>query len=257
MNSTLLFFVLAAVSGLHTNKLKEHVEVKIYAYKARGVTQVSAMPEIKEGSEYAAYKKRFDYLLINLPILHKPTAVEKRRQLNAYYPDSAKIQKAYLEEYEQDSTLMHYFKTTAAPIDNPKFLRQIQFTEAELMEVSSKFFFCDKVLPDSGIQAHVCVGLNGIKEAQWEKDYTLLEAFCYEAIFTAFDNDSSQLWDDFVLNKRESTAQFRKGIISLEQYLEHVKLELFRRMESSEVLKQELLEHYKKNQDNLAFTLTD
>lgn len=189
--------------------------------------------------------------------MHKPDSVEKRRQLNAYYPDSARIQKAYLEAYEQDSSLMHYFRTTAAPSDNPKNSRHIRFTVAELMEVSSKLFFCDKVMPDSGIQAHVCVGLNGIKEAQWEKDYTLLEAFCYEAIFTAFDDDSSQLWDNFVSHKKEATAEFRTRIISLEQYLENVKLELFKRMESSAVLKQELLAHYKKNKSNLAFILQD
>ena len=30
---------------------------------------------------------------------------------------------------------------------------------------------------------HVCIGLNEVKEASWAKDYTLLEAFCFEAIF--------------------------------------------------------------------------
>jgi hypothetical protein len=69
------------------------------------------------------------------------------------------------------------------------------------MEVSSKFFYCDQVNPDTSIQAYVCVGLNGVKEAKWNKDYTLLEAFCYEGIFTQFDNERSHIWDAFVSEK--------------------------------------------------------
>ncbi|TNE81681.1 MAG: hypothetical protein EP332_02895 [Bacteroidetes bacterium] len=219
--------------------------------------QVSALPELKEESQYAAYKRRFDYLLLNLPVLHQPSSLEVRRQLNALYPDSASIQKAYLKKYAQDSVLVHYFEATAAPIDNPNWPKQKHFTEAELMEVSSKFFFCDKVLPDTSIQAHVCIGLNGIKEAEWKEDYTLLEAFCYEVIFTAFDQDSSQLWDTFVAQKREAIAQLRTEINSLEEYLDNVKKALFKRMESSEVLKQELLHYYRLNKSNLAFDIRE
>lgn len=110
-------------------------------------------------------------------------------------------------------------------------------------------------MPDTSIQAHICVGLNGIKEAEWENDYTLLEAFCYEGIFTAFDNKDSKLWDEFVSLKRKAAEKYKGGIVSLDGYLEKVKLELFKTMESSPILKQELMNYYKTNKSNLAFEI--
>ena len=151
--------------------------------------------------------------------------------------------------------LVSYFEETAKYIKNSNIPRTTSYTQDELMEVASKFFYCDKVLPDSSIQAHVCVGLNGVKEAKWEKDYTLLQAFCYEGIFNQFDNENSQIWDTFVSEKKKSADQFKMNITSPDQFLNDVKLELFKRMKNNDTLKKELLAYYELNKTNLAFNV--
>ena len=103
---------------------------------------------------------------------------------------------------------------------------------------------------------HVCIGINGMKETQWEKDYTLVAAFCFEAIFNDLDNEDSQIRGAYVSEKNESSVQFRKNITTLDKYLEDVKLDLFTRMKNNAILKEELLTYYELNKNNLAFIIT-
>ena len=124
------------------------------------------------------------------------------------------------------------------------------------MEVDSKFFNCDLVNPDTTVQSHVCVGINGLREVQWQKDYTLLAAFCYEAIFHDFDRDVSPISEAYDSEKKKACQKYRPHITSLDRYLEDVKLELFERMRNDAVLKKELLDYYESNKDKLAFKLT-
>jgi hypothetical protein len=132
---------------------------------------------------------------------------------------------------------------------------QNTYSVDELMEVASKFFYCDQVMPDTSIQARICIGINGLKEVNWEKDYTLLQAFCYEAIFNELDNDESQIWNSFVSKKELTCERFKKDIKSLNAYLEAVKINLFEAMKNDEILKQKLLNYYELNRSNLAFVL--
>lgn len=213
------------------------------------------MPEIKQESELTKYKGRFYYLLMNVPEIHLPEKHKERTKLSKLYPDTIKIQQLYLKKYSQDKKLAGYFEETFAPIKNPGLQISKAYTANELMEVASKFFYCDKVNSDTSVQAHVCVGLNGIKEAKWKKDFTLLEAFCYEGIFNDFDNDSSRIWESFVSEKKKSCEQYRMNITTLDQYLEDVKLNLFERMKNNNSLKKELLEYYELNRSNLALKI--
>jgi hypothetical protein len=121
------------------------------------------------------------------------------------------------------------------------------------MDVASRFFYCDMVFPDTTVQSHVCIGINGVKETKWEKDYTLLAAFCYEAIFTAKD---SMLDNSYASEKKEACAAHRTAITSLDQYLLDVRADLFERMKHNELLKNLLLNYYQENKSNLAFTIT-
>jgi hypothetical protein len=250
-----LLIISSASCQLRKSAIEKHVEVKVSRYEYNNEMMTSALPEIKTDSDIRQFERRFSYLLMNVPELHRPEKHPDRKKLNDFYPDTFTLKKLYLEEYKKDKKLKRYFEETLAPIDNPKFKPKKLFTVEELMEVASKFFFCDLVRPDSTVQAHVCIGLNGIKEANWETDYTLLEAFCYEAIFFGLNDENSKVWDSFGNEKKEATAIHRSNITSLDQYLEDVKLEVFERMRNNKFLKEELLSYYHSNQKNLAFRL--
>lgn len=238
-------------------KIADHIVIRVYPSEHENEMKASAMPDIKADSELIEYKRRFEYLIINVPEIHQPDQIEERKEIFGLYPDTTEMKSRYLDQFIQDKMLVGYFEETIAPINNPGLEINKLYSVDELMEVASKFFYCDKVRPDTTIQAHVCIGLNGVKEANWEKDYTLLEAFCFEGIFNGFDNDDSQIWDTFTAEIEKSSQLFRSNISSLPQYLEDVKLDLFERMKNDEILKKELLAYYEANRNNLAFKIVN
>lgn len=235
--------------------IEENVSVEISVYEDAGVKKASAMPILKTDSELRKYKMRFEYLLMNVSEMHQPTGVKERTEIWNLYPDTIKLKRLYLDKFIQDVKLANYFEETNAPIANPELEITKTFNQEELMEVASKFFYCDQLLPDTIVQSHVCIGINGIKEAKWDKDYTILAAFCYEAIFDNLDKDSSQIDEVYKTQKQMACEQYRKNITTLDKYLEDVRLDLFSRMKTNTVLKRKLLLYYELNKNNLAFKL--
>jgi hypothetical protein len=251
------FVVLILFVSCQANKsiIRDHVTIQVYPYEDGNEMKAAAMPAIKDDSELARYSRRFEYLLINISQIHLPEKSGERNKIFALYPDTVALKKQYLEKYVEDKNLRAYFEETLDPMTNPDVAITKIFTVDELMAVASRFFYCDLIEPDTNVQAHVCIGLNGIREASWVKDYTLLEAFCYEAIFDDFDQEVSPIWDSFVAEKGKACQKHRHAIISLDQYLEDVKLDLFERMQQDEILKNVLLNYYELNKNNLAFKI--
>lgn len=250
---SILFLISGIACQAQKSIIRDHIALEVSTFEQDGKTRASAMPVIKKESELFRYKRRFDYLLMNVPEFHSPKQIEERNKLWQLYPDTVELKRSCFNKYADDKKLVGYFEETALFVTKPDMPRKNSFTEDELMEVASKFFYCDKVLPDSNVQAHVCIGLNGIKEASWNKDCTLLEAFCYEGIFNDLDKDSSQVWDSFGALKKESVKKYNAEIGLLDVYLEKVKLDVFERMENNAILKKELLSYYELNKNNLAF----
>ena len=250
------FFILLFTScQMNHDLIKNEVAIKVYTYQDSNTLKATAMPELNADSELQPYARRFDYLLINVSEIHQPNKFETRNSIWSLYPDTIQLKRKYLNQYSTDKKLQHYFARTYNAIhDNPSE-KKVDYTTEELMEVASKFFYCDSVLPDTTVQAHVCIGLNGVKEAKWTKDYTLLEAFCYEAIFSDLDKDSSQVWDSFGAIKSNSQLLFRKNMQSRPSYLENVKKEVFAQMKNDPILKTILVGYYQKNKPNLPFVL--
>jgi hypothetical protein len=253
----LYFLILIVFVSCRSNKsiLTKNVDIEVYTYENEGKIQASAMPKLRSESKLNEYNRRFEYLLINVPEIHFPQKAERRKEIWDLYPDTTKLKKLYLNEYVQDEKLTNYFELTKAAIWNENFEATITFTIDELLEVASKFFYCDKVFPDSTIQSHVCIGLNGISEANWTKDYKLLEAFCYEAIFNDLDKDISEIDESYSFEKKEACQKYESMIVTLDLYLEDVRNELFARMQNNPVLRTELLEYYEHNKSNLAFKI--
>lgn len=199
------------------------------------------------------YPKRFNYLLTNRTDLRSELP-----RYEAMYPDTAKISQAFAHHLQQRDSFLLYVNTFLTPIRNPSQEITIAYSQDELMEVASKFFFCNRVRPDSTIGVHVCIGLNGVKEAHWAKDYTLLEAFCFEAIFENLLNDTQED-DGFMKNVaryRDDASEVHLSLAkNLDDYLEEVKLVVFEKMKYDETLKEELLKHFQENKKNLPFEI--
>lgn len=64
--------------------------------------------------------------------------------------------------------------------DRTAGLRAVGF--GRVVDVAARFFYPDEVLPDGRIQAHICVGINGVVDMQGGRDLAV-EAFAYAAIF--------------------------------------------------------------------------
>lgn len=254
---TVIGFLLLISTSCHSSKafVLENVSIDINTYSEGNEIKATAMPSISESIEILGYSRRFEYLLINVPTIHSIDNAQKRNKLFELYPNTLELRKRYLNELIKDKNLKRYIDETLQPIRGKSFKTHNSYSVDELMEVASKFFYCDKVFPDTSIQAHVCIGLNGIKEAEWKNDYTLLEAFCYEAIFADLDKDTSLVWDSFGFQKNESCFRYRENITTLHAYLQDVKLDLFERMKADPILKRALLDYYTINQSYLAFTL--
>jgi hypothetical protein len=235
--------------------IEQHVGIDIYTYEDQGNVKAAAMPELKNESSLQVYSLRFDYLLINVSEIHGIDKVQQRYDIWSLYPDTVQLSRLYLNEFSGDKKLRKLFKESYLAIENPNRKKKTSYSEEELMTVASKFFYCDDVLPDTTVRMHICVGLNGIKEADWEKDYTLLEAFCYEAIFHDMDLDNSVVDTELSSVKKEATNKFRPTFTTKEAFLENVKLEVFEKMKRSLILRQSLLEYYRSNSDNLVFEI--
>lgn len=251
-----LFLFSALVScGINRSVIKNNVDIEVYTYEEVGKTLASAMPKLSSDSELNPYRMRFDYLLINVPEIHSPSKAKLRKEIWSFYPDTIKLKRLYLKEYIKDERLRNYFEISKSAISNKTSKSEINFTTDELMEVASKFFYCDQVFADTTVQSHVCIGLNGVREAHWKKDYTLLEAFCYEGIFNDFDKELSPVDESYSFNKREACLKYKSTLQSLDQYLLDVRKELFTRMKNDSNLKKSLLSYYEHNKDNLPFRI--
>ncbi len=237
--------------------LKDNVAITIHTHENKGIKSASAMAEIKQNSMLYNYKLRFDYLLVNKAQINQKSSNKERTKIFNLYPDTIKLRSFYLENLSKDKQLKKYFIETYTANEHTDSKRLNVFSQLELMNVASKFFYCDKVLPDTSIQSHICIGINGTKEAKWNKDYTLLEAFCYEAIFDDLNKDSSQVYTDFYNTYNESCTQYISNIKSLDEYLLNVRTSVFNKMENSVVLKQMLMKYYAQNKNNLAFRISN
>ncbi|MEM9831185.1 MAG: hypothetical protein AAF944_11145 [Bacteroidota bacterium] len=255
----LTFISLLAFQLREPFDIADYFGIKAQKHDDHGKESIRINPIIKNqtqdsiGQFINRYPKRFNYLLTN--------RTDLRSELTRYeemYPDTVKISQAFARHLQQCDSFLLYVNTFLTPIQNPSQQSTIIYSKDELMEVASKFFFCDRVRPDSTIGVHVCIGLNGVKEAHWAKDYTLLEAFCFEAIFENLLNDTQED-DRFMKNvamyRDNASDVHRSQTKTLDDYLEEVKLVVFEKMKYDETLKEELLKHFQENKENLPFEI--
>lgn len=234
--------------------ISDYVAINLSAYQKNGQTYYSPMPGLKSNTKLSGYNWRFEFLIMNVPDIHHSGSAPKRQEL-FNLTDSSALKQKYLAELQNDLHFMKVFNETMQPLVESDFTPLKTFTEEELMKVASLFFYCDQVNPDTTVQTHVCVGINGFHEVKWEKDYALLGAFCCEAILFDMYQDKSAIDKALGKEKQLSCKTWRKDVITLESYLENVKKDVFKRMENNPTLKKSLLRYYKRNKANLAFRI--
>jgi len=111
-------------------------------------------------------------------------------------------------------------------------------------------------LADTVIISHICVSIKDQEPIPFKRDMTLLEAFAFEGIFHALQNEEKSKIDaNFRRYINESTNRYKDRRNSLEELLVTVRHECFALMEDDEDLKQSLLQYYRDNRDNLNFII--
>lgn len=69
-------------------------------------------------------------------------------------------------------------------------------TENELQRLTVRFFYPDAVTAGGKLTGHICVGINGLEDVDWERDI-LVEAFVYATIFRALREERYGLGEEF------------------------------------------------------------
>jgi hypothetical protein len=195
------------------------------------------------------YKRRFEYVLMN-----KTSNIFRDSTFQSLFPDTTQMSKIYCEKLSKDKLVLGYLNAFINPNQNRG--RRIGYTKSELMEVASRFFLCESVNPDTTIFWHVCIGISGQAEAGWVKDFTLLEAFCFEAIFDGLqskDKAKSSFMDNFMSYVKEAELQYKN--LSFELILEKARNDVFKKMEYDTDLERVLLDYYEYTKDKLPFTI--
>jgi len=69
-------------------------------------------------------------------------------------------------------------------------------TEDELQRLAVRFFYPDAVTEEGKLAGHICVGINGLEDFDWDRD-VLVEAFVYATIFRALREGKDGLDEEF------------------------------------------------------------
>jgi hypothetical protein len=245
-----LLCVIVPQSDHLENVISQNVIIDIYVHN----DVASAMPAIKSQSIADQHKRRFEYVLMNEAKMHQPGQFEIRKEIWSLYPDTNKLKKDYLLQFETDTVLLNYFQFMMEPLLVDGYQPELAFNESELMKVAARFFYCDQVTKDTIVKAHVCVGINGVKETNWEKDITVLAAFSYEAIF---ENNNDLIWEAFDKHLKTVTETNRLNYLSEQSFLSAVKLGMYEKMGNDSDVKSELMKYYQQNKENLSFRIVE
>jgi hypothetical protein len=239
----------------------KYFELKAEQFQVSGKTILNIYPAVNPVSGDTVlgfmnrYKRRFEYILLNR------TNFSTRN--NDLYPDVRAMSRRYTDSLIYNPRFVGYYNQLVLPValkDNIA-LQQVMhdgssFTSEEMMQVASRFFYCDGVRPDNQVSWHVCVGLNGMKEAKWDKDMTLLEAFVFEAIFNTWMTGSDadqQLYNHF--NTYVTSAATANAAISPEKRIETIRREVFAKMEKDALLQSVLFKYYQQVKNTLPLAI--
>lgn len=173
------------------------------------------------------------------------------------YPDTATMDSMFCDLLHNNALFLFYLNNVLPEsIRHPESTPEI-FTADEMMLVASHFFYCLEIQEsDTVIISHICVSIKDKETIPFKRDMTLLEAFAFEGIFNALQNEEkSKIEANFRRYINESTNIYKDRMNNLEELLVTVRHECFALMEDDEDLKKSLLQFYQDNRDNLNFII--
>lgn len=195
------------------------------------------------------HQLRFDYILFKNSDLYK--------DIVNFNPDIKKIANEFCSNVIHSNAVNSYLRSLTPKSMTNWNIKRDTFSVDELMDVASKFFYCDGISKkDTLIQSHICVGINGTNDLQSKKDLTLLEAFSIEAIFECINGKNKpQFYTDFFTYKKRVSEEQRKTFKDFDSHLKLIRNLCYERMKNNEDLKRKLLGYYHKNRNNLNFLI--
>lgn len=226
--------------------IKKYVELNIEKEEYQGKVYDFVNVKLSEnkdsiGSLINKNPRRYEYLLTNRI---KVDSVSKAM------PDTIKA-KAIFNSLIKDENFKRYFYST---FYNKKVINE-KFTENELMKIASKFFLSEKI--GDKFSTRICIGINGLNSRELKnKDYTLLEAIVYEAIFERLMKENTE--EPFFtknLSKYNDEAISSLKNKNVKDTLSFVREYVFKSMENDESLKTYLLKYINKNRENISIQI--
>lgn len=208
--------------------------------------RVNEVPVDKKQAFFKRFHRRFDYILINKVNVD---GADLYKRLN----DTAALNRRFCELFTQQKELSGYFDV----LSNAQKGTKQMFTIEEMMQVASRFFWLDNRETDGWIY-YTCIGNNGQKESRYQKDYSVLEAFCFEAIFSCLDKrktprfslSADTYFDAVRAAVPEAKRQDPAIILAARQ-------SLYQKMEQDAGLQDALLRYYRKYGSTFGFRLSD
>ncbi|MFT3911735.1 MAG: hypothetical protein QM737_20090 [Ferruginibacter sp.] len=250
-----LLSLLSCNSKLYTDQIDRTKFCKYFTIDASssvldGKTRKTASPKINylpndEVSDFIEkHSLRFDYLI------YKTLAAVIKVDNNF---DSIHINKNFCNAITTDTFYRQFTLLTSGERNNNN--KSLRFSVSELMKIAARFFMCDSIRQkDTAIAYHICIGINGISELQTIRDYTVLEAFCIEAIFKNL-HGTPKFISNFNGYINKSSDRNKEFFTDFKTHLTKVKDECYADMEKDKDLENVLLKYYRQNSDNINFRI--
>lgn len=207
-------------------------------------TKINKIPNDLVSDFIEKHSHRFDY------IINKTFTAFIKVDNNF---DSNYINRRFCTAISTDTFYRQFTLLTSGERNNSK--KSLSFSVSELMKIASRFFMCDNIRQkDTAISYHICVGLNGISELETKRDYTVLEAFCFEAIIRNL-HDNPIFISNFNEYIKKSSNRNKELFTDFKTHLTKVKDECYANMEKDKDLENVLLKYYRQNSNNINFKI--
>jgi hypothetical protein len=238
------------IEQVDRGKFCNYFTILMGIYVVDGKTHKTTSTQINKVSNDAVsnfiqrHSYRFDYII-------NKTLTSLTTDDNNY--DSSYITNNFCKAISTDTFYKHFILLSCGERNNSNKI--VSFSIPELMKIASRFFMCDDIRQkDTAISYHICVGINGISELQTARDYTVLEAFCFEAIFRNLRGNPKFI-SNFNGYIKKSSNKNKELFIDFKTHLTKVKEECYKDMEKDKDLENVLLKYYKQNSDNINFKI--
>ncbi|RYE00473.1 MAG: hypothetical protein EOP54_00190 [Sphingobacteriales bacterium] len=214
-------------------------------YNAYISPRINEFPRDKKQDYYQKFHRRFEYILFN-KIDYAAAGLYK------HLKDTAEMNRRFCTLLKDDKEINNYFASLSNELQGQKEA----YTTTEMMQVAARFFWLDHQTQEGWIYYN-CIGNNGQKESRYEKDYSVLEAFCFEAIFSYLDKRRTPR---FSIAARKYLDEIERTVPQTDRQdtavLFTARQSLYRKMEQDADLQQALLRYYHKYGNTFGFRLS-